>query len=801
MLRGKHGDGEHLYEPLVSVENGSAQMGPAPTTVSERNKTMALSLQNELQRSLGDGYRVTRELRSGGMSRVFEAVELALSRRVAVKLLTPDFEGVVNIERFRREIHLSAQLHHPHIVTVLAAGACGELPYYIMPFIDGETLHERLQRGPLGIAECVDILRDVVKALAFAHLHAIVHRDIKPHNVMLTGGSAVVTDFGIAKAVVAALMASPNSSAITAVGMAIGTPAYMAPEQIAVDPAIDHRADLYALGATAYEMLAGEPPFGSRPTCSLLAAQLIEAPPPLSHSRLDVPEALDRIVMHCLAKNPDDRPQHALELLSDLDALALGGLSRETVARPSHSSSIGVLPFINMSADRTNDYLSDGITEELMTALGKLPGLRVAARASCFAYKGQSPDPKAAGAQLRVQTLLSGNVRQSANRLRIGAELVRAADATPLWSERFDRKAADIFVIQDEITNSIVSALRLQLIAGAPESAHLRHTANVAAYTLYLRGRYFFNRRQEPALWRSLDCYRDAIALDSNYQLAYCGIADSCGILALFMALPPSEARTRMRDAAEQALALDETLAEAHVSVASYEMWFGWDLDRAERHFRRALQLDPLLPMAYVWMGQLLVQRGRVDEGLAAAAHGMSLEPLSLVVQTIAAFAHHLAGHDEDAVRILNGVLELDPGRPTALWILAWSQLGLGNAGAAVATLEQSLEAVQRNPWWLGSLAFAYAENGRVEDARRVLAELASTDGSHYVQRALLARAYLALGDREEGFRLATEALRSREINAWGILVHHGWRALREHPEFAALSASVAGLSKGNQRG
>ncbi|MBK5187746.1 MAG: protein kinase [Gemmatimonadaceae bacterium] len=753
---------------------------------------MASSGQDELQGSLGDGYRITRELRSGGMSRVFEAVELSLGRRVAVKLLTPDFDGVVNVERFRREITLSAQLHHPHIVTILGAGVCGELPYYIMPFIDGETLRERLQRGPLPIADCVDILRDVAKALAFAHLHSIVHRDIKPDNVMLTGGSAVVTDFGIAKALVSSLVASRTSPTLTDVGMAIGTPAYMAPEQIAVDPAIDQRADLYALGATAYEMLAGDPPFGLRPTASLFAAHLIELPPPLSHSRPDVPEALEQLVMHCLAKDPEDRPQHARDLLGKLDAIALGSLAHTTAARSSHSSSIGVLPFINMSADRTNDYLSDGITEELMTALGKLPGLRVAARASCFAYKGQSPDPRTAGAQLRVQTLLTGNVRQSENRLRIGAELVRAQDATPLWSDRFDRKVTDIFVIQDEITTSIVNALRLQLVKPAPEDLRQRHTANVDAYTLYLRGRYFFNRRQEPALWRSLDCYRDAIALDDNYQLAYCGIADSCAILALFMALPPGEARARMQHAAERALALDETLADAHLSVACYEMLLGWDLDRAESHFRRALQLDPLLPMANVWMGQLLVQRGRVEEGLASAARGMSLEPLSVVVHTTAAFAYHLAGHNVDAVRILDGVLELDPGRPTALWILAWSQLGLGDTAAAIATLERSLDSVRRNPWWLGSLAFAYAEDGRVEDAWRVLDELAHTDGSHYVQRALLARAHLALGDREEAFRLAKEALQAHELNAWGILVHPGWSELRGHPEFAALSACVA---------
>ncbi|MFI5241769.1 MAG: protein kinase [Gemmatimonadales bacterium] len=749
--------------------------------------------QNELQACLGAGYRITRELRGGGMSRMFEAIELALARRVAIKLLTADLDVELNAERFRREILLSARLHHPHIVTVLGAGVCGTLPFYIMPFIDGESLRERLTRGPIPIAECVDILRDITKALAFAHLQSIVHRDIKPDNVMLTGGSAVVTDFGIAKAIVAARVPSSHPT-LTQVGMAIGTPEYMSPEQIAVDPTIDQRADLYALGVTAYEMLTGEAPFGSRPTPAVLAAHLIEEPPPLSYSRADVPAALEQLVMRCLSKNPDDRPQLALDVLRELDALALGGLAREVAPQSTHASSIGVIPFSNMSADRSNDYLSDGLTEELMTALGRLPGLRVAARASCFAFKGQTPDPKLAGARLRVQTLLTGNVRQSENRLRIGAELVRAEDAAPLWSERFDRNAADIFVIQDEITSSIVSALRLQLIDSDSAKVHARHSTNVAAYTLYLRGRYFFNRRQEPALWRSLECYREAIELDPDYQLAYCGIADSSGILALFMALPPADARTRMHDAAERALSLDDTLAEAHVSVATYEMWFGWDLRRAERHFRRALHIDPLLPMAYVWMGQLLAQRGRLAEGLAAAAHGMSVEPLSPVVHTSAAFVHHLAGHHSDAVRILNGVLELDPGRPTALWILGWCQLALGNTTAAVETLEQAVESVKRNPWWLASLAFAYAEAGASGDARNILAELANRDGSHYVPCSLLSRAHLALGEYDEGFRLAAVALRAHEMSAWGILAQPGWSKLRSHPDFATLSAEVRGL-------
>ncbi len=751
---------------------------------------MSTAWQDELQRSLGGAYEIQRELGGGGMSRVFEAIETALGRRIVIKVLDPYRTGELNVERFLREVHLSAALQHPHIVTVLGTGVCGSLPFYTMPFIDGETLRVRLQRGPLDIEQCIDVLRDVAKALAFAHGRGIVHRDIKPDNVLLSGGSAVVTDFGIAKALRASLASSPTT--LTQSGTAIGTPAYMAPEQIACDPAIDHRADLYAFGATAYELLTGLPPFGERPAASLLAAHLVEPPPPLSYLRADIPAALEALVMQCLAKDPEARPQRATEVLIALDTLARGGVSGAALAVSDHRSSIGVLPFTNLSADRENDFLSDGITEELMTALARLPELRVAARATCFAYRGQSPDPRTAGARLRVETLLTGSVSRSSNRLRIRVELVRCADAMLLWSDRFDREVADIFVIQDEITDSIVNALRLTLIGAASAHARLRQTANVEAYTLYLRGRFFFNRRQEQSLWRSIECYQAAIALDPDYALAYCGIADSCGILALFMALSPADARERMRLAAERALALGAKLAEAHASIATYELQLGWNLERAERHFRRAFQLDPQLPMTSVWMGQLLVQRGRVEEGLAAAARGMALEPLSIAVHTSAAFVYHLAGRHDDVTKILGGVLELDPGRPTALWILAWTHLAVGRTSVAVATLEEAVATVNRNPWWLASLGFAYAEDGRTEDARATLAELGATDGSHHVPRALLARAHLALGDMEEAFRLATIALETGELNAWGILMHPGWRKLREHPRWPALAAAGA---------
>lgn len=751
---------------------------------------MRSALRDELQQCLAGVFEITRELGGGGMSCVFEATETALKRRVVIKVLSPDLDGELNVERFQREIHLAARLHHPHIVAILSAGLCGVLPFYTMPFIDGESLRNRLQRGPLSIGDCIDMMRDVARALVFAHERGVVHRDIKPDNVMLSGGSAIVTDFGIAKALAESCTPSARSSILTQQGTALGTPAYMAPEQIACD-SVDHRADIYAFGATAYEALTGAPPFGIGPAASLLVAHLIDRPPSLFDARPDVPIGLERLIIQCLEKDPAHRPACAADMLAALDALARSDPSVGPHPVATHRVSIGVLPFANMSADRNNDYLSDGITEELMTALARLPGLRVAARASSFAFRGNTLDPQVIGARLRVETLLTGNVRKSENRLRIGAELVRAVDATALWSERFDRESADIFDIQDEITTAIVEALRLPLMGDSQVDSRLRHTSDVAAYTLYLKGRHFFNSRTEPGLWRSLECYKQAIELDPEYALAYCGIADSCGILALFMALPPTEARSRMFEASERALALDPSLGEAHVSVATYELWFGWDLDRSERHFRRALQLDPRLVMASVWMGQLLVQRGQISTGIAAATRGMSLEPLSPVVNTGAAFVYHLAGRHEEAIRILEGVLELDPGRPTTLWVLGWCQLGLGDTGAAVLSIESAIAAVQRNPWWLCSLAFAYAEDGQVERSQALLEELTLPNQTRHVPRALLARAFLALGDRDRAFRLSMEALESHEMSAWGVLTHPGWRALHDHPDRDKLAAAA----------
>jgi eukaryotic-like serine/threonine-protein kinase len=465
-----------------------------------------------LQRGLGPGYTIERELGGGGMSRVAVAFDTRLGRRVAIKILPPDLAATVSKDRFRREILLAARLQHPHIVAILSAGEVDDLPYLIMPYIEGESLRARLARGPLGIVEAVRILRDVGRALAYAHDHGIVHRDIKPDNVLLSAGSAMVTDFGVAKALVSAReeTAAPGGS-ITIAGTSLGTPAYMAPEQVAADPTTDHRADLYAFGVMAYEMLAGLTPFHGRTRQALLAAHLTEAPPSLAKYRADVPRVLCDLIMRCLEKDPARRPQTAGEIVAALDdpavvsgafvtpivavssqqeagwpaartarrvpliaaaalvaiVLAVVGVraargpalaSRPTAASAAAGPSIAVLPLVYVGADSSYAYVTEGVANAITGELAKVRGLRVASRGTASALQQRLARGDSVGAP--ISTLLEGMVEHEGDRLRVAARLVSATDGFMVWSDMYERDADDVFALEDEIAKSVAEALR-----------------------------------------------------------------------------------------------------------------------------------------------------------------------------------------------------------------------------------------------------------------------------------------------------------------------------------------------------
>jgi len=401
-----------------------------------------VTLGDELSVQLGHAYTLERELAGGGMSRVFVAVDTALGRRVVVKTLAPDRAGELSAERFRREIQLAASLQQANIVPVLTAGEIDGVPFYTMPFVEGESLRARLaSRGPHGIAETVSILRDVARALAFAHERGVVHRDIKPDNVLLSGGAAVVTDFGIAKALAAAR--GVTDATLTQAGLSVGTPAYIAPEQAAGDPNVDHRVDLYAFGVLAYELLVGATPFAGRSAQATLMAHVLEEPAPVSQKRADTPLRLSALVMQCLEKDPALRPASALEVLDALEAALVpdAGHAPAVGERPS----IAVMPFANLSPDPNDEYFADGLTDEIITDLSPIRALHVIARASMMRFKGSGKDPVTVAREVKVRYVLDGSVRRAGTSLRLTARLVDAADGSTLWTEKLGGTVEDVF--------------------------------------------------------------------------------------------------------------------------------------------------------------------------------------------------------------------------------------------------------------------------------------------------------------------------------------------------------------------
>ena len=746
--------------------------------------TDTAGLRERLQQALGGAYALERELGGGGMARVFVAEETALGRRVVVKVLAPEFAQELSAERFAREIRLSARLQHPNIVPVLAAGAAGRVPYYTMPYVDGESLRARLERGRPALAEAVPLLRDVARALAYAHAHGVVHRDIKPENVLLSGDAVVVADFGVAKAVDAARSANaPDAGAdagraatLTQLGMVVGTPAYMAPEQAAGDPAVDHRADLYAWGVVAYELLAGRHPFAERRTThALIVAHLMEEPTPLGAARPEVPPALADLVTRCLAKDPAARPL-AREVAELLGILPASGAGHGTPAPPL-TPSIAILPFANLSADPENEYFSDGVSEEILSLLAQDRGLRVATRSSSFAFKGKSVDLRTMAQQLQVTNLLEGSVRRAGNRVRITAQLVNAADGADLWSERFDRELTDIFAVQDEIAAAITATLRRRLLdptsasaasgATAPAESdraarRARHPVGVEAYEEYLKGKYAINRRPH-GLADAQAHFERALALEPAFAAAHAGLGESFLWLGIF-AVPPSAAFVRVRRHAERALALEPDLADGHYLLAEAAYWHDWDADACERRIGRALDLEPHHAGALLTRALLANVRLRRDESLASAAAAVRVDPLGLGTRAwFLAMTYNAHAYDVLVAEATRLIAEQPSYGEGYRW-RAMAHTMLGDLADARADLEMARELGSRHVWVDVLAATVAALDGRAEELRGRRDQLMRRSVSEWVPPIALGHLEQMLGDYDAAFTWYERAYQMRDV-------------------------------------
>ena len=689
-----------------------------------------------LESALSDRYRIERELGGGGMSRVFLATEMALARDVVIKVIKPDLAEGLSAERFAREVKLAARLQQANIVPVLAAGDAQGSPWYAMPYVRGESLRARLARGDrVPLAQAVSILRDVARALEYAHGEQVVHRDIKPENILLSGSTAVVTDFGIAKALATSRTQDGGGArgTLTSVGSIIGTPAYMAPEQVAGDPPADHRADLYAWGVVAWELLAGRHPFASATSAqALMAAHLAQPAPDLATVREDVPLALVDLVRRCLEKDPARRPSSAAELLAALDdvttpvpvsiappsaprrtwQLAAAGVAvvaialaaawrlgaRPTAAgTPEHAfRSIAVLPFESQDGDTANVYFAEGMADELTTALASVDGLSVAATSSAFTYRGKTVDAREAGRALNVSAVLQGRVRRAGSVLRVSAQLTNAADGLVIWSRSYDREAKDIFAVQDELAREIVGALRITLAGGAATTA-MRGTRDLEAYDLYLRGLYFLNQRG-PGVARSIPYFRQAIARDSTFARAWAQLGTAYGFLAIFDLVAPDTTFREARVAIDRAVRLDSLSAEAHAAsgllLALNNQW-----DPALAEYQRAIELDPSYAVVYRLSLSTFAMLGREADAMTARRNLMERDPLSAVSSSVISMVELSFGHRDEALVSARRAVELDSIGAMPRAQLAVAELATGHADSARAHAARAARTPSTTLW------------------------------------------------------------------------------------------------------
>jgi TolB-like protein/tetratricopeptide (TPR) repeat protein/tRNA A-37 threonylcarbamoyl transferase component Bud32 len=776
-------------------------------------------LLQRLQPSLGDAYDIERELGGGGMSRVFVARDRALDRAVVLKVFPPETSAGISAERFEREIRVSARLQHPHIVPLLSAGEADSLPYYTMPFIEGESLRARLEReGPLPVPTAVRILSDVADALTAAHQAGVAHRDIKPANVLMSGEHALVADFGVARALTEA---ADEGHGLTTAGTAIGTPAYMAPEQAGGEPGMDHRVDIYALGVLGYELLTGRTPFHGLTPQQTLLAQATRMPAPVRELRTAVPPRLEALLMRCLEKQPADRPQTAEEVARALDALGVAdgaiaapgsmrGLARTMATaaaggallaaavfgirallgdgRPTASDAlashpvVAVLPFDDIGGDPGNEYFSEGITDDIIAQLSKVGSLSVISRTSAMAYRGSEKSTREIGSDLGAGALLRGSVRRAGSRVRVVAQLVDADTDATVWAETYDRELEDVFAIQSDISERIARSLEATLSPETLGRIEAQPTEDLVAYELYLQGRFFWNKRTPTDLERALSFFRQAVERDSTMALAWSGLADTWLVFPFFTDSAAATTLPRARRAAERALSLDPQLGEAHTTLAYLLMLQDWAWAAADSAFGRAIALNPGYATAYKWYTDLLQVVGRRDEARAAIERALELDPLSPNVMTILGYCYWVDGQDREAGEWYERALALDAGFPLALGYASKLYFALGDTARFFSTQARLDAASTRAGAPVEELRRAYADDGW-EAVLRTQISWPGAEGLPWER----ARWNAQLGDLDAAFRDLERAFAERSVWIPFVSVFPDLEPVRGDPRYGVL--------------
>ena len=764
-------------------------------------------------------YRILEKIGAGGMGVVYRARDERLQRDVALKVLPA---GTLADEsarkRFRKEALALSQLNHPNIATVHDFDTQEQTDFLVMELIPGVTLAEKLAAGPLAEKEISRLGGQLAQGLAAAHEQGVVHRDLKPGNLRVTpDGRLKILDFGLATL---RRPVGESASTVTAgeTGVVAGTLPYMAPEQLRGEKA-DARSDIYAAGVVLYEMATGRRPFAEVQGPQLVAAILQQLPPAPSALNKKVSPALELIILKALDKAPERRYQSARELAVDLERLtgpvgAAAPALRQAYRAPRRwlfaaatlavllaaallyilrsggkaFESIAVLPFVNASGSADAEYLSDGITETLINSLSQLPGLKVMSRGLVFRYKGREADPQAVGRELKVQAVLLGRLVQRGESLSISAELVDARDGRHLWGEQYSRKLADLLAIQEELGREISENLRPRLTGEQKKALAKRHTQTPEAYQEYLKGLYFFNKKTGPSIQTAIGHFNRAIALDPSYAHAYAGLAECHYLISYFSAVPPRESLPKLQAAANKAIQLDETLAEAHVAQAVYKEGYDWDWAGGEREYRRALELNPAYANAHLRYAANLIVVGRFEEAISQAKRALELEPVSVAISTVLGVAYHYARRYDQAVEQYGKTLAMDPNFGSARHYLGELYIAKSMYPEALAELKAAVRLTQGAPLAASALGLAYARSGDRAAARKVLdGMLAERARRGYYPASRIALVYLGLGDKDRAFEYLTKAVEERDNTMAFFKTSPLFDPLRSDPRFTDL--------------
>ena len=799
-------------------------------------------------------YQILCKIGEGGMGEVYRATDLELGRTVALKILPPDVASHrVRLQRFIVEAKAASALNHPHILTIYEIGTVDDLHFIATEFVEGETLQQRIKTG-LSLTQTLEIAIQIAGALSAAHAAGIVHRDIKPTNIMVRpDGYAKLVDFGLAKLLEPDGAASDPEAATramvhTGAGTVVGTANYMSPEQAKGLP-VDARTDLWSLGVVLYEMVAGQVPFLANTATESLALILQREPSPLKRYADDVPPEFERIVAKQLTKDCEQRYQTAKDLLIDLrnlkrslevnaeidrtapvlqtnshPALQTSGGQVETSASSARYivseikhhkfatvlaalvlisalvaivtytktrksavalDSIAVLPFETQGADEDSEYLSYGLTESIIYRLSQLPSLKVSPTSTVFTYKGQKTNAVKVGNDLGVSAVLSGRIIKYGDKLTISAELVDVRENRLLWGEQYDRKISDLLATQREIASQIAEKLKVK-VSGPGGPLSTLPTENQEAYQLYLKGRFYWNKRTLEALNKSIDYFNQALEKDPGFALAYAGLADS--YVVPLIRLPPREALPRAKAAAMRALELNESLAEAHTTLGRVLANYEWNWPEAEKEYKRAIELNPRYAVAHQWYGGYLQSMGRSGEAIKERRLAVELDPLSPIINFELGVAYYFE-HDYDrAIDQLKATLELDPNFPPAHQFLpaAYEQKSMYDEAFAAFKKAISLPGID-SQHAIAGLGHLYAITGRKTEALDQIAQLRKLAEQQHVRSNYIALIYAGLGDKDQAFTWLEKGFAERGYQMTNIKLEPRFDVLHSDPRFKDL--------------